>query len=71
MAERVRMVVGDLGDDHAGSRYGHITISIGVAVWMPGSDSDASSLVGSADKAMYGAKMAGRNRVVRFEDIAA
>lgn len=71
MAERVRAAISGLGIEHAGSQYGCITISVGVATWAPGSGGDANSLVRNADQAMYGAKMAGRNRVMRFEDLPA
>ena len=71
MAEKVRMAVYDLGIEHTVSPYGRVTISVGVATWTPGGDGDANSLVRSADQALYGAKMAGRNCVMRFEYLAA
>jgi diguanylate cyclase (GGDEF)-like protein len=70
MAEKVRLAVDSLGIDHVGSRYGRITISVGVATSTPASDGDANSLVRAADQALYGAKTAGRNGVVQFEDLA-
>jgi diguanylate cyclase (GGDEF)-like protein len=71
IAEKVRMAVEALGIEHAGSLYGCVTISVGVAAWRPGSGGDANSLVREADEALYGAKMAGRNRVMQFEELAA
>lgn len=71
MAEKVRTAIYDLSIEHAGSQYGRVTISVGVATWTPGDDGDANSLVRSADQALYGAKMTGRNRVMRFEYLAA
>jgi diguanylate cyclase (GGDEF)-like protein len=47
---------------HAQSPYGVITISIGVAALVPGDDNDSGMLVRAADKALYRAKQAGRNR---------
>ena len=44
----------------------HLTVSIGVASW-PLHASNAQDLVAEADTAMYAAKQAGRNRVVRYE----
>ena len=40
----------------------HITISAGVAV-MTGADIDAQGIIARADKALYVAKVEGRNRV--------
>ncbi len=65
-AERLRaeianlVVLGDKGENI------HFTISIGVATATPENLTDTpSSLVSRADKALYQAKEAGRNRVVR------
>lgn len=46
----------------------HITTSIGVATY-PAHGEDGESLLAAADKALYGAKGSGRNRVVGFCDI--
>jgi two-component system, cell cycle response regulator len=45
-----------------------ITVSAGVAV-MPDDARSAGELVSAADKALYAAKTAGRNRVVSFSDV--
>jgi len=49
---------------HAQSPYGVITISIGVAAIVPADDNDSGMLVRLADKALYRAKQAGRNRAM-------
>jgi diguanylate cyclase (GGDEF)-like protein/PAS domain S-box-containing protein len=46
-----------------------VTLSIGIAEFRPGISID--DLVRSADRAMYAAKNAGRNRTVSFEDLVA
>jgi diguanylate cyclase (GGDEF)-like protein len=45
-----------------------ITVSIGISHYKENS-SDLESMINNADKAMYQAKKAGRNRVVVYEDI--
>lgn len=58
LAERLRAAVAALSLEAVGS----VTVSLGVALYRPGDDLD--SLVGRADKALYAAKAAGRDRVV-------
>ncbi|MDX1649772.1 MAG: GGDEF domain-containing protein, partial [Myxococcota bacterium] len=59
-AERLRRGIEalDLDAVAAGLR---VTVSVGLAVWRPGDD--AASLLARADRALYAAKGAGRNRV--------
>ncbi len=57
-AEQIRSAVEALSDSTPG-----ITLSIGVASVLPGSDQSIDALVGEADQALYAAKHAGRNRV--------
>ncbi len=65
VSERVRTEVHDLNIPHSRSRVAnYLTVSIGVAS-MPGySDTGPETLLDKADKNMYQAKEAGRNRVV-------
>jgi diguanylate cyclase (GGDEF)-like protein len=57
LAERLRNAV-----EHVDVGAARVTISAGVAAWKPGRDSLAGVLA-AADKALYAAKNAGRNRV--------
>ena len=66
VAERLRQQVESLSiPTNRGSL--HITISIGVATLAPGSQHDLDWLIVKADDALYVAKAAGRNRVMRAE----
>ncbi|HLO46849.1 MAG TPA: PleD family two-component system response regulator [Kamptonema sp.] len=52
---------------HAGSRISkYITLSLGVATFIPSSKSSPERLVVAADKALYQAKLEGRDRVVFY-----
>lgn len=69
-AERIRQCVEALGIVHAGSPFGYVTISLGVAAFVPASPEDAATrLLANADRALYTAKGAGRNQT-RFVDPA-
>ncbi|HKC25832.1 MAG TPA: GGDEF domain-containing protein [Thermoanaerobaculia bacterium] len=50
----------------AESPKANVTASVGVAVYVPSQHPDASALFHDADRALYDAKDAGRNRVVVF-----
>ncbi|ANL22333.1 GGDEF/PAS domain-containing protein [Rhizobium sp. N113] len=64
VAERIRLAVLRLGIEHEASPNGVATISIGVT-WVTGDSSyGPEALVREADRALYGAKESGRNRVV-------
>lgn len=61
LAERIRADVQALplfGEDSL-----PITVSIGIGLYIPGTQQDLSRLLGAADEALYRAKAAGRNRV--------
>lgn len=67
-AEAARILVEGLAIPHAASPASpHVTLSIGVAGGMPGRAgmADSAALVGAADRGLYDAKRAGRNRVGR------
>lgn len=63
VAERLRAAVEALRIENPDSAAGVVTISVGVASATLDQDTTAASLVGAADKALYEAKCAGRNRV--------
>ncbi|QGZ39507.1 diguanylate cyclase (GGDEF)-like protein [Pseudoduganella flava] len=72
VAERMREAIAALALPHAGSPHGIVTISAGVAAMVPRRGVDAASaLLELADRALYAAKAAGRNRVADGPDSAA
>lgn len=64
VAEHLRNAVMHMNVEHALSTWGMVTVSIGVAACVPGTDASPSMLVSWADKALYEAKGAGRNLTV-------
>jgi diguanylate cyclase (GGDEF)-like protein len=63
VAERIRTAILALQIAHAGSPFGMVTISAGVAACMPVQNSgSAAQLLEAADRALYLAKTGGRNR---------
>ncbi|WP_175688310.1 sensor domain-containing diguanylate cyclase [Burkholderia anthina] len=66
IAERIRAAIDGLPLEHAGSEYGHVTASIGLASWTPEHDAQAEAVIKAADEALYSAKANGRNRVAAF-----
>jgi diguanylate cyclase (GGDEF)-like protein len=63
VAERLRAAVEQLGIKRSDDSTQVVTISIGVAAGIPGEVSSHEVLLAAADKALYAAKGAGRNRV--------
>ena len=65
VAERLRQAVADLAIPHGGHPdTPNVTISVGVAEFIPGHHVGAADVVHDADQAMLAAKAAGRNRVL-------
>jgi diguanylate cyclase (GGDEF)-like protein len=64
MGRRVCAAVQALGLPHAMSVFGCVTVSVGVAVMIPGPGNSPEALLKSADDALYLAKEQGRNRAV-------
>lgn len=63
VAELIRKRVAGLAITHEKSGEGIVTISLGVAAVIPGKGMSSQALVANADRALYAAKAAGRNRV--------
>jgi len=69
MAERLRGKVLDLAIPHAASSVGpNVTISLGVATAVPGSDKALDDLIATAEHALSQAKLRGRNQFVALEE---
>lgn len=64
VAERLRRGIEDLGIAHTEAPAGKVTISVGVASFVPRQNEDAEKLVEAADVGLYAAKRRGRNAVV-------
>jgi diguanylate cyclase (GGDEF)-like protein len=64
LAEMLRHSIESLGIDHLESNVSEsVTISLGVASRIPNEDTSLPDLISDADRALYRAKNAGRNRV--------
>lgn len=64
VAEDLRAAVAACGLLHPQSPVAsHVTVSIGVAAWVPDAERAPERLIASADRALYAAKQQGRNRV--------
>jgi diguanylate cyclase (GGDEF)-like protein len=64
VAERIRAAIRGLAIPHSGSpEWGLVTVSVGVASLVPDESTAAEELLAAADRALYRAKRAGRDRV--------
>ncbi len=64
VAEAMRLSVARAQIPHSSSKVAdHVTVSVGVATWVPEQGSTPDRLVSAADKALYKAKAGGRNQV--------
>lgn len=64
VAERLRAAISELNIPHGDSKIAdHVTMSIGVATYLPGSACDEAGLLEAADMALYNAKHSARNCV--------
>jgi diguanylate cyclase (GGDEF)-like protein len=69
VVERLRSRVMDLAIPHGASSVGpNVTISLGVATAIPGSDQALDNLVATAERALSQAKLRGRNQFVALEE---
>jgi diguanylate cyclase (GGDEF)-like protein len=66
VAERVRAAVAALDEPHAGSEFGVVSVSVGVAAAVPTVDTTPEALIEQADAQLYEAKRGGRNRVAGY-----
>ncbi|MET3441099.1 diguanylate cyclase (GGDEF)-like protein [Variovorax paradoxus] len=67
VAQRARLAVVDLQIPHAAAALGTVSISLGVAAWVPEPGSTPFELLKAADEALYLAKQEGRNTVMVHE----
>lgn len=68
VAERIIADIDALAIPHSSSSVSaHVTVSVGLAMQVPKTDSSAASLLAQADQALYAAKHEGRHRLVVAE----
>ena len=67
VAEQLRSAVQDLRIPHVGSEHSVVTLSMGIALWRPGTADLSEQLLEAADQQLYRAKGSGRNRICAIE----
>jgi len=65
IAERIRQAMFKVAQPHAASTHGVVTVSAGVAAEIAMIGHHPEQLIAAADRALYAAKAAGRNRICR------
>jgi diguanylate cyclase (GGDEF)-like protein len=68
VAERIRLALEELDLPHVGSPGRRLSLSAGVSVCLAAPEDGPERLIQRADKALYAAKAAGRDRVVLYDD---
>ena len=69
VAAQMRKAINELALEHPGSPVGHVTASFGVASAVAMPETNPQNIVGAADRALYKAKNAGRNRVFQTRSL--
>lgn len=69
LAEKIRWSIEALGLANEDTPLGIVTVSIGIAAFIPGGARSAADLVSAADTALYEAKASGRNCVKHFDEL--
>ena len=69
VAENIQRQINDLNIPHTTSTVAsHVTVSVGIAIDHPDSQTDPAAFLNRADKALYQAKNSGRNRIVVYHE---
>lgn len=72
VADRLRQAVADLHVPHRKSQIcDHVTLSLGIASWVPNVTTSPQQLITQADQCLYRAKAQGRNQVISAESVCA
>jgi diguanylate cyclase (GGDEF)-like protein len=67
VAEKIRHAIHAMNMPHSASSFSKVTLSLGIAAFAPEGDEPQQFLIERADRALYRAKHAGRDRVCRFD----